>query len=116
MKPRFLIPIINLSFLIVSWLTNVPANPVEDDNRITLLDAADDVKRKLKKAFCQPGNVEVNGVLSFVENIIFPVFKQFHLMRKDDHGGPIDYTNYDQIVADFKSEVSIEKLSKIKNV
>ncbi|XP_053206928.1 tyrosine--tRNA ligase, cytoplasmic-like [Panonychus citri] len=88
----------------ISWLTNVPANPVEDDNRITLLDAADAVKRKLKKAFCQPGNVEVNGVLSFVENIIFPVFKQFHLMRKDDHGGPIDYTNYDQIVADFKSE------------
>ena len=98
---------IKFTLFSVSWLTNVPANPVEDDNRITLLDAADAVKRKLKKSFCQPGNVEVNGVLSFVENIIFPIFKQFHLMRKDDHGGPVDYTNYDKIVEDFKSEVIV---------
>ena len=37
----------------------------EAESKIDLLDSANDIKKKLKKAFCEPGNITDNGVLSF---------------------------------------------------
>lgn len=47
----------------------------EEDSKIDLLDTPAAVKKKLKKAFCEPGNIEDNGLLSFVKHVIFSVFK-----------------------------------------
>lgn len=46
-----------------------------EDSKIDLLDNADQVKKKLKKAFCEPGNIENNGILSFIKSVMFPLFK-----------------------------------------
>lgn len=43
----------------------------EEDSKIDLLDDPATIKRKLKKAFCEPGNIEDNGLLSFVKYVIF---------------------------------------------
>lgn len=43
------------------------------DSKIDLLDRKEDVKKKLKKAFCEPGNIENNGVLSFIKHVLFPL-------------------------------------------
>ena len=43
----------------------------EADSKIDLLDSAASVKKKMKKAFCEPGKVEGNGVLAFVKNVLF---------------------------------------------
>ena len=32
------------------------------------------VKRKLKKAFCEPGNIQDNGILAFTKFVLFPLF------------------------------------------
>lgn len=45
----------------------------EEDSKIDLLDQPAIVKKKLKKAFCEPGNITDNGVLSFVKHVIFPL-------------------------------------------
>lgn len=42
-----------------------------EDSKIDLLDSESVVKKKLKKAFCEPGNIEDNGVLSFVKHVVF---------------------------------------------
>ena len=47
----------------------------EADSKIDLLDSAAAVKKKMKKAFCEPGKVEGNGVLAFVKHVLFPVMK-----------------------------------------
>lgn len=47
----------------------------EEDSKIDLLDTPANVKKKLKKAFCEPGNVEDNGVLAFAKHVIFSVLK-----------------------------------------
>ena len=44
------------------------------DSKIDLLDDPAAVKRKLKRAFCEPGNVENNGVLSFIKHVVFPIY------------------------------------------
>lgn len=48
----------------------------EEDSKIDLLDSPAAVKKKLKKAFCEPGNIEDNGLLSFVKHVIYSLFKE----------------------------------------
>lgn len=45
----------------------------EEESKIDLLDSAANVKKKMKKAFCEPGNIENNGVLSFAKYVLFPL-------------------------------------------
>lgn len=47
----------------------------EEDSKIDLLDPPAAVKKKLKKAFCEPGNIEDNGVLAFAKHVLFSLFK-----------------------------------------
>lgn len=48
----------------------------EIDSKIDLLDSPAEVKKKLKKAFCEPGNIVDNGLLSFVKHVLFSLFKE----------------------------------------
>ncbi|RXM92516.1 Tyrosine--tRNA ligase, cytoplasmic [Acipenser ruthenus] len=57
----------------VPGLTGGKMSSSEEESKIDLLDRKEDVKKKLKKAFCEPGNIESNGVLSFVKHVIFPL-------------------------------------------
>jgi len=55
----------------VPGLTGAKMSSSEADSKIDLLDSAAAVKKKMKKAFCEPGTVEGNGVLAFVKNVLF---------------------------------------------
>lgn len=79
----------------------------EEDSKIDLLDNAAAVKKKLKKAFCEPGNVTDNGVLSFVKHVIFPLFKDgesFNVHRTADFGGDVSYSRYEDLEIAFAKE------------
>ena len=45
----------------------------EEDSKIDILDSSPQLKKKLKRAFCEPGNITDNGVLSFVKHVISPL-------------------------------------------
>lgn len=47
----------------------------EEDSKIDLLDSPAVVKKKFKKAFCEPGNVAENGLLAFAKHVIFGLFQ-----------------------------------------
>lgn len=47
----------------------------DEESKIDLLDSKEQVKEKLKKAFCEPGNIEENGVLAFCKSVLFPLSK-----------------------------------------
>lgn len=79
----------------------------EDESKIDLLDSPADVKKKLKKAFCEPGNIENNGVLSFVKHVLFSLFpkgEKFIIPRNAEHGGDLIYENYESMEEDFAKE------------
>jgi tyrosyl-tRNA synthetase len=44
----------------------------EEESKIDLLDSAAVVKKKIKKSFCEPGNIKENGLLAFLKNVSFP--------------------------------------------
>ncbi|XP_031626413.1 tyrosine--tRNA ligase, cytoplasmic [Contarinia nasturtii] len=79
----------------------------EEDSKIDLLDTPAAVKKKLKKAFCEPGNIEDNGLLSFVKHVIFSLFKDgegFVVSRKPEFGGDVTYTTYQELEESFAKE------------
>ncbi|XP_050069456.1 tyrosine--tRNA ligase, cytoplasmic [Anopheles maculipalpis] len=79
----------------------------EEDSKIDLLDSAAKVKSKIKKAFCEPGNIEDNGLLKFVKHVIYPMFKEgetFTVPRKPDFGGDLVFAEYEQLETCFASQ------------
>ena len=78
----------------------------EEDSKIDLLDSAANVKKKLKKAFCEPGNIADNGLLSFVKYVLFSLHdgKTLVLHRNPENGGDIAYENYETLESDFAEQ------------
>lgn len=77
----------------------------EEDSKIDLLDSPEDVKRKIKRAFCEPGKVEENGILAFAKHVLFSLFGEIVVERKPDFGGNTVYTNYHDLERDFTQMV-----------
>ncbi|XP_076763641.1 tyrosine--tRNA ligase, cytoplasmic-like isoform X2 [Xylocopa sonorina] len=79
----------------------------EDDSKIDLLDSSAVIKKKLKKAFCEPGNVSDNGVLSFTKHVIFPLLKEdesFNILRTAEFGGDVSFVKYEDLENAFAKE------------
>jgi len=90
----------------VPGLTGDKMSASVEDSKIDLLDTKDQIKKKLKKAFCEPGNIENNGVLAFCKSVIFPLIeikKQNGLIipRSAQYGGPVSFSNYTQLEEGF---------------
>ncbi|XP_037933333.1 tyrosine--tRNA ligase, cytoplasmic-like [Teleopsis dalmanni] len=72
----------------------------EVDSKIDLLDSPANIKKKLKRAFCEPGNITDNGLLSFVKYVLFSLFKEgegFEINRTEENGGDITFHNYKEL-------------------
>lgn len=79
----------------------------EENSKIDLLDSAAQVKKKIKSAFCEPGNTDNNGLLAFAKHVLFPLSQTGKLVieRKEEWGGNLEYTKYEDLVEAFKTEV-----------
>lgn len=82
----------------------------DPDSKIDLLDPADIVRKKLKKAFCPPKQVEGNGVLSFMEHVFLPASAlknngtpHFIVPRRDAE--PLTYNNIEDMRKDYLADV-----------
>ena len=77
------------------------------DNAIFMDDSEQEVKRKIKKAFCEPGKVDGNPILDWIKCIILPITKKIIIPENLKWNTPeIIYNNYEDLEKDF----SIEKI------
>lgn len=79
----------------------------EEDSKIDLVDSPANVKKKLKRAFCEPGNIQENGILSFVKYVLFSLFKEgegFIVTRKEEFGGNVTYKTYEELEECFAKQ------------
>uniref|UniRef100_H3CV18 Tyrosine--tRNA ligase n=1 Tax=Tetraodon nigroviridis TaxID=99883 RepID=H3CV18_TETNG len=88
----------------VPGLTGAKMSSSEEESKIDLLDSKEEVKKKLKKAFCEPGNIQNNGVLSFVKYVLFPLRGEFCVKRDPKWGGDKTYTQFEEVEKDFAEE------------
>lgn len=77
------------------------------DSKIDILESADGITKKIKKATAVPKEVEGNGVLAFIEFVLLPAAslrgnKQFIVERRDEE--PLVYTDIKQMHEDYASD------------
>ncbi|KAK5645755.1 hypothetical protein RI129_004219 [Pyrocoelia pectoralis] len=76
----------------------------EDERKIDILESPATLKNKMKRAFCEKGNVENNGLLSLLKHAIFPLLKadeKFIITRSENHGGDIIFEQYEMVESAF---------------
>lgn len=76
----------------------------EDDDQIDILDNPKQIKKKISKAFCEPGNVQENGVLPIVKDILFPIYGTFDVSRPAEYGGDVRYATIEEVEKDFSEQ------------
>ena len=69
----------------------------DPDSAIFMEDKEEDVKRKIKKAYCPEKIVEGNPILDYTKNIIFEKYSPFTLRRDAKNGGDRTYNNYSEL-------------------
>ncbi|XP_063934525.1 uncharacterized protein LOC135146297 [Zophobas morio] len=77
-------------------------SPSNSDNRISLFDSATDVHRKLKRSFCEPGNISFCPPLLLLEHVVLFLEKRFCVQRTLENGGDVLYTSAQQAWQDYE--------------
>ena len=93
-------------FVKVPGLTGGKMSSSEDDSKIDVLDSPDVVKRKIKKAFCEEGNIADNGILAFAKHVLFPLNGKIEIERPEKFGGQLVFGTYDELEKIFVEKVS----------
>ena len=68
------------------------------DNTIFMDDSENEVKRKIKKAFCEPGNITKNPILDWIKWLILPITESFTILDTTY----IDYNTLEQDYVELK--------------
>lgn len=89
----------------------------DPNSKIDLLDDADVVVKKIKKAECVPKVPEGNGVLSFVEYVLLPAArlkgqKGFVVDRTRDELPELVYTDVKQMHEDYRNDILTPQILK----
>jgi len=71
----------HLMNVMVPGLVGDKMSSSEASSKIDFLDSPEAVRKKIKTAFCEEGNIEKNGVLSFLEAVLIPI-SQLRLDRQ----------------------------------
>lgn len=84
----------------------------DPNSKIDILEDPKQVKKKINSAYCAPGIVEDNRLLSFIEHIIIPIqelkkgpnYFNLFINRPEKFGGEIVYDSFEQLKQDYKEE------------
>ncbi len=90
----------------------------DPDSKIDILDTADAVRKKLRKAFAKPGDLQDNGIVSFVEYVLLPLSAlrssggkgSFIVPQKE--GEPLVYHDMESLKSDYVAEKLTPQLLK----
>jgi len=92
----------------------------DPDSKIDILDTADAVTKKLRKAYAAAKEVEGNGIISFVEYVLLPISglkredgkPQFVIKRREGEGAPLIYNDIQSLKEDYIADTLTPQLLK----
>eukprot|EP01054_Gregarina_sp_Poly1_P009656 Gregarina_sp_Poly_1__9655@NODE_611_length_7145_cov_95_802063_g467_i0_p2_GENE_NODE_611_length_7145_cov_95_802063_g467_i0NODE_611_length_7145_cov_95_802063_g467_i0_p2_ORF_typecomplete_len462_score70_85tRNAsynt_1b/PF00579_25/1_5e70tRNAsynt_2c/PF01411_19/0_14_NODE_611_length_7145_cov_95_802063_g467_i01541539 len=75
----------------------------DPDSAIFMEDSPEDVRRKVKKAFCPPEIVEGNPVIAYADRIIFGSSGMLEVKRSPQNGGDVVYHSIESLKEAYSS-------------
>ena len=92
---------------LLSGLSGGKMSASDESSKVNLNDSRDEVVEKIEAAYCPAGEREDNGVLEYLEYLVFPILDErgedLIIERPEEYGGDLTYENYDDLEADFLS-------------
>jgi tyrosyl-tRNA synthetase len=92
---------------LLSGLSGGKMSASDESSKVNLNDSRDEVVEKIEAAYCPAGEREDNGVLEYLEYLVFPILDErgedLVIERPEEYGGDLTYENYDDLEADFLS-------------
>ncbi len=89
-------------------LTGSKMSASDKASKIGVTDSEEELKKKMKSAFCEAGAVEGNGVLIFMKQVVFPLKERkgesFTVHRPEKFGGDLEYKDYAALEKDFEGK------------
>ena len=73
----------------------------DPNSGIFIHNSDDEIRTKIKKAWCEEGNIENNPLLEISNQIIFHEYDNMKVVRPEKFGGNIEYSDYNQLKTDF---------------
>jgi tyrosyl-tRNA synthetase len=92
---------------LLSGLSGGKMSASDASSKVNVADDPATVESKIRDAYCPAGEATDNGVLEYLEYLVFPVLAQrdepFAVERPDEYGGDLVYDVYDELEADYLS-------------
>lgn len=84
----------------------------DPNSKIDVIEDVKVIRKKVNSAYCAPGEVEGNGLIAFIENIVQPIqelkegtegYLKLDINRPEQYGGNISYSLVESLKADYVS-------------
>jgi tyrosyl-tRNA synthetase len=93
---------------LLSGLAGGKMSASDATSKVNLTDDSDTVAEKIDGAYCPQGEVTGNGVLEYLDYLVFPILTErdeaFVVERPEKYGGDLTYESYEDLEGDFVSE------------
>ncbi len=93
---------------LLSGLTGGKMSASDESSKISIHDSEKEINDKINDAYCPQGEREENGVLEYIEYLIFPILEEkdnkFKVERPEKYGGSLEYDRYQDLEEDFIDE------------
>jgi tyrosyl-tRNA synthetase len=86
-------------------MTEAKMSKSDPDSCLYIHDTPEDIKRKLKKAYCPEGVVEENPVIEICRYLIFTQQSTFTIKRPDKFGGDLVLTSFRDLTDAFQDRL-----------
>src|SRR3989344_8140451 len=84
--------------------TSMKMSKSKPDSAVFIHDSEDEIKRKIKKAYCPEGEIEFNPIIDWLEYLIFSTEEKITIERKPEHGGNLTLKNIDELKEIFSAK------------
>ena len=88
----------------VSWVEGqevAKMSKSNPDSGIFIHNSDDEIRKKIRKGWCEEGLTDNNPVLEFAKQIVFHEYDSISVERPEKFGGNITYNSYEELQSDF---------------
>jgi len=83
------------------FLSSLKMSKSKPDTAIFIHDSPEEIRRKIKKAFCPEKEIEFNPLIDWAKKLIFPIKGKLEVKREKEFGGDVTYNSADDLEEDF---------------
>lgn len=78
---------------LADFWTSMKMSKSDKSSALFVHDSPDEIRAKVRKAFCPPDSAQFNPMLDWVRKLVFPRDGEFRIARSEQHGGDLRFTS-----------------------